>query len=77
MKTVGILGRKKSFQGSNKVRKDLRRERNLKVKKKRFRTTVPQGTGGEEAHRRQITENKTMGKEDINSLIRNWKQEKH
>lgn len=34
VKTVGILGRKKSFQGSNKTRKDLRREGNLKVKKK-------------------------------------------
>ena len=72
VKTIGNLGGKNVF----KVVTNLRSKKGNKKLKKRFRTTVPQGTGGEGAHRRERTENKTTGNEDINSLIRPWKPEK-
>lgn len=72
VKTIGNLGEKKVF----KVVTNLRSKKGNKKLKKRFRTTVPQGTGGEAAHRRERIENKTTGSEGINSLIRPWKPEK-
>lgn len=69
VKTIGNLGGKKAF----KVVTNVRSKKGNKKLKKRFGTTVPQGTGGEGAHRREIIENKTTGNEDINSLIRHWK----